>query len=59
VPIFGDGTEGPAHCSSAMFEAYNRATEGDDVEVATESMALQRAQLEWEVERMRRGLSAR
>jgi hypothetical protein len=59
IPEFDDGTMGPALCLRAMFELSDHETGGDDVDAAAEQMALERAGLELEVERMKRGLPAR
>jgi hypothetical protein len=59
VPIFQDDTCGPALNLSGFFEAYNHAVEDDEVSLATERAALNRAELELEITRIDHGLPRR
>ena len=58
-PITETGKELPALNLYSLFEAFNRATEATEAELAIEEVAHSRAGLELETERVRRGLPAR
>jgi len=59
IPQFDDGSAGPAICLLGLFQQFQHDTEASDVDLATEQAALQRAALELQVERTKRGLPAR
>jgi hypothetical protein len=59
TPLYYDDSKGPTLNLRGMFAKFNEDTEGVDVDAEVERMALQRAMLEDEVERMRRGLPPR
>jgi hypothetical protein len=59
TPEFFDGSSGPPLNLRGMFQRYNEDVEGDLVDAEIEGMALQRASLELQAERVRKGLPAR
>jgi hypothetical protein len=59
TPLYYDNSQGPTLNLRGLFEQFQRDTEADDVDLATEQAALQRASVELETERVRRGLPAK